>query len=116
MENTLDQTKAEIEKFLLDAKQRGTKDVRHSFFFTFLPPLTPEVFQKIDEYNRNEIEQLEYHLEISYKYADRTEFSIFDLDTSEPDIVPPVIMEITQWFFEKVYSLGMSTKDERELR
>ena len=116
MDSTIEEAKAEIEKFLNEAKRLGVKDLKHVVYFSWIPPLTTEVIEKRDEYHPYKAEKTRSWLGISYEYGDRTVFTDVLLSVSGPTYIPPEVNETILWYFQQVVEMSMTTKDEFEAR
>jgi hypothetical protein len=110
---SLDRTKEEIEKYLLEAKSNGAIIIFHSFFFTFLPNLQDEMMEP-HQYIEYEPKNWVYHLEVSYRPPDENDFRLFHLGIYPYQVFTSEVWETRNWLFKKITSLGMTAEDSHE--
>jgi len=108
----LDRTKAEIENYLLEAKENGATEIAHAFFFTFLPDLQDEMSLK--EYYKYEPKHWVSHLEVTYKPLRQNDFRLFHLSVCPFRTFPHEVWELRDWFFKESASMGMTATDSHE--
>lgn len=110
---SLDRTKEEIEKYLLEAKANGATQVSQSLFFTFLPNLNDETKMgcKVVEI---EPKNWVYHLEVTYRSAEENDFRLFHLGVYPYEKYTDEVWATRDWFFKKLTDLGLAAKDSHE--
>jgi hypothetical protein len=109
---SLERTKAEIEKYLQDAKANGKTEIGYSFFFSALPYLRGDMADcdHKDFKPKNWIS----HLEITTEPPESNDFRLFHLGVYPYDERPSEVWETRDWFFKTAADLDMTIRDSHE--